>query len=208
MQSWENIYLHSAFNQASAAPLTWPRLPCSSLYPQVPGSVPASHGWSEWDKEKVLHLAASERQRDSAAGRRGEAWAQRASLSWAVDVRGSSPTTPAPAAPPSPPPARSRGHRREDCSTRDTTAAGRSENNGRAGSKEALLPAFPGSRKSLPRRWARAPPHPGMKAAPRSHDKSLPSRPTSAAGVGAGPLRLQDIQLSDHSRFGHPDAPQ
>lgn len=139
----------------------------------------------------VLHLAASENQRDSAAGRRGEAWARPASLTWAVGVRGSRPTTPAPAAPPSPPPARSQGHRREDCSARDTTADCRSENNGRAGSKEVLLPALPGSRKSLPRKWAPEPPHPGTKAAPGARDKSLPSRPTSATGAGSGPLRLQ-----------------
>lgn len=67
----------------------------------------------------------------------------------------------------------------------------RSENNGRAGSKEVLLPAIPGSRKSLPRKWAPEPPHPGTKAAPGAQDKSLPSRPASTTGAGAGLLRLQ-----------------
>nr|XP_010335485.2 uncharacterized protein LOC104651124 [Saimiri boliviensis boliviensis] len=70
---------------ASAAPLTWPRLPCSSLYPQISGSVPRTDGQGYGTKKRLyLHRAASESLRDRATCHGEEARSRPASATQAA----------------------------------------------------------------------------------------------------------------------------
>ena len=158
-----------AFNQAYAAPLTWPRLPCSSLCPRVPGSVPGTAGQSTGTK-RLLYIWRLLSVTGTARRPRGRRVSRAAVANLGSGRPQFRPSSPSPAAlalvtRPSPSQARSPGHRRGDPRAPDTAVASRSENNGRDGSKRSptsapLSPPSVGSRKSRSRRWARAPPQP------------------------------------------------
>lgn len=110
----------------------------SAFFSAVPADamLQARHRWSRGrDKEAALQLPASEYHRDRATGRGGNACSAPQSQIKPAGGRGSKPATPARAAPPSQPPLRSPVSSRSDPCMREAPVACRSENNGRAGSK-------------------------------------------------------------------------
>ncbi|XP_012365802.1 uncharacterized protein LOC105740455 [Nomascus leucogenys] len=181
-KSWENSDLPFVLNQASAAPLTWPRLPCSSLYPQIPGSVPRTNGQG-YGTKKRLYIGRLLRVTGTAPPAAGK-------------KRGPGQRRPPELRPRLPP-------RLGPLAVALGTEAGhlycpleQKEWPSRKRDRPRLPPP-PGSRKSCLRRWARASPHPGELS-------GLSSRlcPATCRGRGRGLATAQatHIPLSGHSR--------